>query len=53
MAFRMAVCEHSFVTLLVLVGFVALAVVLYATSGKPARWLERRYWRRRREHRSS
>jgi hypothetical protein len=31
------------------VGFVALAIVLIATSGKPGRWLERRYWRLRRD----
>jgi hypothetical protein len=36
------------VTLIFVLGFVALAIVLIATSGKPSRWLERRYWRLRR-----
>jgi hypothetical protein len=32
---------------LAVAAFVVLALVLWVTSHRPARWLERRYWRRR------
>jgi hypothetical protein len=34
-------------------GLAVLALVLWVTSERPARWLERRYWRRRQQRRQT
>jgi hypothetical protein len=39
------------VAMIAIGAFLALALVLWLTSGRPGRWLERRYWRRRQQQR--